>query len=270
MVTLFRRGRIWWIQFRTEGRRVRESLGTDNKKLAEDLRRRRLVEVEAGRLQLVAVPAGGGLAESAAPPEPRPVVDVETALADYRAWSLAHKRPRTIRNDRLRLQAFFATVPGRALGEIATTDVERFLTQQALKGRQPATLLRYREILHAFWRWAECQGHVERNVVAPIPRPRLPERDPRFLSLDQIDELLAAVAGDRIAVLVAAAVFGGFRREELCWLTWSTARCRCRAVWWSRCRSTGGPAGSPGSRGCSLHPRASAGTPTTSAATSGG
>ncbi|MGE3175257.1 MAG: hypothetical protein AB7O97_21705 [Planctomycetota bacterium] len=76
------RGRIWWIQFRAEGRRVRESLGTDNKKLAEDLRRRRLVEVEAGRLQLVAVPAGGGLAESADAPEPRPVVDVETALAD--------------------------------------------------------------------------------------------------------------------------------------------------------------------------------------------
>ncbi|MGE3175258.1 MAG: tyrosine-type recombinase/integrase [Planctomycetota bacterium] len=112
-------------------------------------------------------------------------------------------------------------MPGRALGEIATADVERFLTQQALKGRQPATLLRYREILHAFWRWAERQGHVERNVVAPIPRPRLPERDPRFLSLDQIDELLAAVAGDRIGPLVAAAVFGGFRREELCWLTWS-------------------------------------------------
>ena len=48
----------------------------------------------------------------------------------------------------------------------------------------------------------------------------LPERDPRFLSLDQIDELLRAVAGDHIEGLVATAVFAGLRREELSWLTW--------------------------------------------------
>lgn len=216
---MFRRGSVYWIQFRKDGQRVRESLRTENKKLAEELRRRRSAEMEAERFGLVRAPAAA--ASAVAEPEPAPPpASLESVRADYAAWSSAHKRPKTIRNDSARLAVFFATVPGKALAAITTADVERFLTQEAMKGRQPATLLRHREILHAFWRWAVRQGHVPANVVSPIPRPRLPERDPRFLSLDQIDELLRAVACDHIEALVATAVFAGLRREELSWLTW--------------------------------------------------
>lgn len=222
MVTLFRRGSVYWVQFRKNGQRVRESLRTENKKLAEELRRRRSAELEAERFGLVrASPVAGVVRPEPLPePEPPPVASVESIRADYAAWSSAHKRPKTILNDSARLATFFATVTGKPLGQISTADVERFLTREAMKGRQPATLLRHREILHAFWRWAVRQGHVVTNVVSPIPRPRLPERDPRFLSLDQIDELLRAVAGDHVEGLVATAVFAGLRREELCWLTW--------------------------------------------------
>lgn len=223
MVTLMRRGEVWWIQWRDGGRRVRQSLGTKNKKVAEELKLRKVVELGAKRLG-VAAPAAPSLA---APPasavagqdvSPPPAPDVPKIRADYEAWSTAHKRPRTIRNDRARLDAFFATVDGLPLAAITTADVERFLTREALKGRQPATLLRHREILHGFWRWAMRQGLVAENVVAPIPRPRLPERDPRFLSLDQVDELLGAVAGTAVEAPIAVAVFAGLRREELCWL----------------------------------------------------
>lgn len=218
MVTLFRRGKCWWIQFRNEGRRVRESLKPENRKVAEELRLRREVELGQQRLGLVGVPAVAGAAVAVEPA--KPVVDVAAARAEYEEWSTAHKRPKTILNDKARLESFFATVPGKALGEITTADVERLLTSAALKGRQPATLLRHREILHGFWRWAERQGHVDKNIVSAIPRPRLPERDPRFLSLDQVAELLKAVEGNLIAPVIATAVFAGLRREELCWLTW--------------------------------------------------
>ena len=48
---------------------------------------------------------------------------------------------------------------------------------------------------------------LERNPVSKVPRPRLPEREPRFLSRDQIDAVLEAVDG-RVPVLVD----GGIRR----------------------------------------------------------
>lgn len=223
MATVFKRGKVWWIQFRVDGRQVRESLGTTNRKVADELRLGKEVELALARRPggVVAAPAPVAVAVrvSNAEPEPAPV-DLATVRADYAAWSTAHKRPKTILNDKARLDAFFATVTGKALAEVTTADVERFLTGFALRGSQPATILRHREILHAFWRWAERQGHVPRNVVASVPRPRLPERDPRFLSLDQVDELLQAVEGDLIGPLVATAVFAGLRREELCWLRW--------------------------------------------------
>lgn len=141
------------------------------------------------------------------------------ALAEYEAWSKARKRPRTVKNDMSRLRALFATVEGKAFAAITTPDVERYLTELGRLGRSPATVLRNREIAHAFWRWAGRQGYVERNVVSDIPRPRLPERDPVFLSLEQIDELLDVVGGSVVEPAVATAVFAGLRREELCWLT---------------------------------------------------
>ncbi len=214
MSTVFKRGGVWWLRCRIDGRQVRESLRTTNRKVAETLRVRREFELrqQADGAQRVAV-------LEAQPEAAKPVGTLAEIRAEYEQWSCARKRAHTIRNDRGRLDAFFGSLPGAELAEITTRDVERYLTQQALKGRAPATILRNREILHAFWRWAVRQGYATSNVVADIPRPRLPEHDPRFLSLDQIDELLAAVAGDVIAPIVATAVFAGLRREELCWLT---------------------------------------------------
>lgn len=237
VVTLFRRGKVWWIQFRSGGQRVRESLQTENRKLADELRVRREQELQRLRLGLPlavpvvapgVVPAGGPVPAAPAPvpaagPEPErasPAEELARIRAEYADWSTGHKRPKTILNDRKRLDAFFATVPGKALAEVRTVDVERFLTAAATAGRSPATRLRHREILHAFWRWACRQGYCDRNIVADVPRPKVPERDPVFLSLEQVEALLRAVAGSNVEAAVAVAVFAGLRREELCWLTW--------------------------------------------------
>lgn len=232
VVTLFRRGKVWWIQFRSSGQRVRESLQTENRKLADELRVRREQELQRQRLGLPPVlpVVPDGVPAPASPSgsievAPKSVLvshaeELARIRAEYGDWSTGHKRPKTILNDRKRLDAFFATVKGKALGEVRTVDVERFLTAAATAGRSPATRLRHREILHAFWRWACRQGYCERNIVADVPRPKVPERDPVFLSLEQVDALLGAVAGSNVEAAVAVAVFAGLRREELCWLTW--------------------------------------------------
>jgi integrase len=227
VVTLYKRGGVWGIQYRVDGKQVRVSLRTTNRKLAEEQRLRNELELAQKRLGWpatvlpAALPGGGAVAAPTAPPEPAPpvVVDLATIRAEYAAWSLAHKRPKTIQNDKARLATFFATVEGKALREIRTADIERFLTVEAGAGKKPATLMRHREILHAFWRWAVRQGHAERNIVSEVPRPRLPERDPVFLNLEQVEALLHAIAGTAVEGPVATAVFAGLRREELCWLT---------------------------------------------------
>src|SRR5260370_35420669 len=45
---LFKRGRVWWIQYYANGQQVRESSRSDKKAVAEKMLMRRLVEAEAG------------------------------------------------------------------------------------------------------------------------------------------------------------------------------------------------------------------------------
>lgn len=223
VVTLYRRSRIWWIRYRDNGVRRRESLRTDNRKLAETLRRKKeaeLLDAELARRLGVGAPSVGRPEE--ATPEARP--GLRTVREEYEQWSKAHKRPKTVLNDKARLDAFFATVRVERADQVRVADVERFIGKLGGEGKSPATILRHREILHAFFRWAERCGFVDRNPVAGTPRPRLPEREPRFLSLKEIEEMLAAVKHDRVEPVVAVAIFAGLRREELCWLTWDDIR----------------------------------------------
>ena len=214
MVTIGKRGAIYYAQYRHNGKQTRVSLKTSNRKVAEQHRLKLELDLAQRSLGLApAVPVTSEPEES--------VVPLAEVRSGYETFSKANKRPKTVLNDTSRLNAFFESVPGLEFWQIRTSHVERYLTSVAADGRSPATVLRNREILHAFWRWAVRQGFAEANVVSDIPRPRLPERDPVFLNSDQIDELLAAVAGSNVELPVATALFAGLRREELCWLTGS-------------------------------------------------
>src|SRR5690606_16716898 len=91
------------------------------------------------------------------------------------------------------------------------------------RGLAPKTANRYREILNRLFNWATTQH----GIRLPGPNPaaqveRYKERAPeiRFLTLQQIDEQLAALAGHpQLQVMVATLIYAGLRREELLWLT---------------------------------------------------
>ena len=202
MVSLFRRGSTWWVTYQAGSRQVRRSLGTDNRRIALDLK----AQVER-RLFL-------GEPEA---PEKRSLADY---LEEYRGSSRARKRPRTHATDMARLEDFVGAIDSDCLGDVTTADVSRFLDRKVNRdGIGPTTLLRYREILHAFFQHARRLGYVRENPVSPIPRPRLAEREPAFLRQEQVELVLKAVQGSRIHPLVATLIYAGLRREEACWLT---------------------------------------------------
>jgi hypothetical protein len=77
-VTLFRRGRVWWARYRTDGHQVRCSFETDNRKIAEDRR----VELEHGLLH--------DSVETKIE-----AVSLPQFLEEYRGFSLSRKRPKS-------------------------------------------------------------------------------------------------------------------------------------------------------------------------------
>jgi integrase len=147
-------------------------------------------------------------------------VTVSTALDEYDTQSCSYKRPKTIANDRNRLDAFFAVVPLRFVNDLTTKAVNSYFAARTAKGRfSSTTLLRFRETLHAFYEFARKNGYVKINPVSNVPRPRIHDRDIRFLDLRQIEVAIAAVAGTPFEPVVATAIYAGLRREEICWLT---------------------------------------------------
>jgi integrase len=215
-VSLFRRNERWWARYHRDGRVFRVSLRTSNKKVAEDARLD--LEVSLRRGPPVAAPTSAPAPVPIAPQAP--VVTIQAFVNEHRDYSLSHKRPKTHATDTGRLKEFLDSLDVKELALVTTSHVSRFLTRKTLKDKiSPTTVLRYRETLHAFFEYAKRLGYVPVNPVSAVPRPRIPDRDVQFLTLEDIDKLLSVVAGDRIAPLVATLIFAGLRREEACWLT---------------------------------------------------
>ena len=203
-VTIYRRGLVWWVRYQQSHRRVRRSLKTTNRKVAEDLRIELEYRLRRGEL----------------PTQVRSKT-LDDFVEEYRNFSQARKRPKSHATDMARVRAFTASLKSVLVEDVETADVSAFLSARVLEhGNSPATVLRYREALHAFFEHAKRLSYITPNPVAAVPRPRIPERDPRFLSLDQIKELHEVLVGDIIASLIVTVVYGGLRREEACWLTW--------------------------------------------------
>jgi site-specific recombinase XerD len=183
--------------------RHRKTLRTKNKKIAEELRTELTHELLHG--------------EPNANPKRIPM---ETLVIEYARWSRANKRPKTVLNDQARIRKFRAFANLEYVDQVASKNVMDYFSHRVLEDSvSPTTILREHEILRALMTFAQKRGYVKENPVAAVARPKVPEREPRFLISEQIVKLPRAMDGDRIAPIVATAVYAGLRREELCWLT---------------------------------------------------
>ncbi len=225
--SIFRQKKSWYISFYDEqGRRRRRSTGTDNRKVALEKCRQferdmlnSAVDLQRQVSDALCDPVRRGAVMEAL--DRGTPIPVRQALDEYDAQSSSYKRPKTIANDRGRLEAFFAAVPLRWVCDLSTRAINEYIARRVTRDNwSPATVLRLREILHAFYEFARKHDYVRRNPVSNVPRPRIPDRDIRYLNLRQIDAALKAVAGNIVEPLVATAIYAGLRREELCWLMW--------------------------------------------------
>ncbi|MCZ6689589.1 MAG: tyrosine-type recombinase/integrase [Planctomycetota bacterium] len=202
-VSLTRRGRFWSISYWLDGQRVREALGTESKKIAQRLRDQKEEDLILGRVA-------------------RALKRIETGefMEEYLAHAATFKRPKTVSSDRGRLTAFFGAVDRCHVADVRTPDVQRFL-DRGIRDRNwtPGTALRYREIIHAAFEYARRMEYLEENPARGVPRPKLPDRDIRYLDHDQVDEVLDIVSSDLLAPVIATYVFAGLRRTEAAWLT---------------------------------------------------
>lgn len=198
-MALYRRGRIWYVDYYANGKRVQESSGTANRRQAEKLHALRVSQLEQG---VFAKPVRCSLAEFR-----------ERYLAHARTHKRSWQRDEQMLNN---LQAFFGYVN---LDQITPVRVEAY-QQQRVKAVRPATVNRelglLKHMFHLADRWDLYRG---RNPVRLVKFLREDNLKFRTVSADEERALLQA-APPYLQDLIRFAIATGLRRGDIFNLKW--------------------------------------------------
>lgn len=236
MAGLIQRGSVYHLQWYDGPTKRRKSLKTDSLQVAKE----RLRQFESARFR----------GEDCPLPTKTPVGEVVAAYLDHmkahrpeRSWrkdithireafgpccaglELTSSRARRCRELRCPEDARKRLWPLQAasLEEITTAQVGDWIAERVrVRGLAPKTANRYREVIAKVFNWAIETERVrlDRNPAAKVARYREGAWTIRYLTLPQIDEQLAALAGKpTLRALVAVYIYAGLRREEALWLT---------------------------------------------------
>lgn len=123
------------------------------------------------------------------------------------------------RRDLTRL-AKFAAARGREVAALTRQDLEAATRASMVEGRSPASTARFVAGVRGFYRFLRVAGHVSQNPADDLHAPRAFTTLPKFLSMDQVDALLAAPdvsapRGLRDRALVEVLYATGLRVSEL-------------------------------------------------------
>jgi integrase len=208
---------VWYGRYVVEGRRfhrridfVKDDIGGLTKAEAERALRRVLEEVEkAGaddRVHVTVGQAGADLLRQLAGLGRKP-----STIGSYESMVRIHLVP------------WFRERP---LESIRRRDVEAFADARLKAGSSPKTVRNLLGTLHTIYSHAQRREWVSTNPVELAHRPaNPPSKDIRFLTLAEVDRVIAAIRGndpldalDRVLILAAAHT--GMRKGELSALRW--------------------------------------------------
>jgi integrase/recombinase XerD len=114
----------------------------------------------------------------------------------------------------------YAAAHGLDAGTLSRHDLEAFLRDSMADGLAPSSTARLVATLRGFFRFQRLTGAIDQNPADDLTAPRMFAALPRFLSLDDVDRLLAApdvttARGLRDRTLIEVLYATGLRVSEL-------------------------------------------------------
>jgi integrase len=209
-MSLRKRNTVWWIDFvAPNGQRVRQSAGTDNKTLAQELHDK--LKAEAWRITKLG---------------DRPERSWNDAVV---RWLKEQSHKATIETDKIHLRWLDRHLGGKSLETISRTMIDRITEVKLAEGVSNATVNRVLEVLRAIlrkavndWEWLDKAPHVRML--------REPTRRIRYLTRDEAQHLLAELPS-HLADMAAFSLATGLRRANVTGLQWSQVDLVRRLAW---------------------------------------
>lgn len=134
---------------------------------------------------------------------------VDQFLADLKS---ENKSAHTLKNYRADLQAFLRFYQGE-LSALSAAVLRDYFTKELAKA-SPGTQARKRASLKSFLRWCFQQDLIVSNPMDKIGSVKLPEAQPRFLPLGDVNKILKVIEDDRDRVLFTLLSETGLRISE--------------------------------------------------------
>ena len=193
-MALILRGENYWMDVQINGKRLRESLKTGDKKLAQQLHDMRKAELWRE----------GVLKE-------KPKKTFKEACA---RWVVERSHKRSLPDDQLKIKFLLPKIGATLLSELTRDKIESVLPKEVAG----ATRNRYRALIRAMLRAAEREWDwLDR---APVLRTEAePKRRVAYLTREQAEVLIACLP-EKYRMPVRFALLTGLRRSNVFGLTW--------------------------------------------------
>lgn len=188
------RGGVYWIDIQINGQRLRKSLDTADKKLAEEAYARELAEFYRVRKF-----------------KERPK---KTFAQACQRWVQERGHKRSIKDDQAKIDALAPKLGSKLLTELDRDTIEAVLPTDV----KPATRNRYRALIRAILRAAEREWEwIDRAPALRIEAE--PRRRVAFLTREQAEALIANLP-EKWRTSVRFAILTGLRKSNVYGLTW--------------------------------------------------
>jgi integrase len=218
--TVYRRGRIWWIQYFVRGRIVQESTGFTEKADAANLLKQRIGEVSAGRR----------------------VGPERATIADLCALVVEDNRLRRLRDAdhvewryRAHIDSALGSLPASRFG---SAQVRQYVAQRRSAGASDATINRELAIVRRGFKLGaqEDPPLVQRQpVIAKLEEDNVRQG---FLEQDQYEKLLEELPS-KLKALFVCGYHTGARKNELRRVQWTQVDWEGGVIWLSARQTKG-------------------------------
>jgi integrase len=111
----------------------------------------------------------------------------------------------------------------KTLDRLRPSDLEALILAKRREGLAPSTVRTIYTVLRGALDVAVRDGVLARNPAAVVRRPTIDPREARYLTVQQAQQLLDAMRGDRLECLFRLMLATGLRRGEALGLHWSTS-----------------------------------------------
>ena len=193
---LYLRGTVWYLDFRHQGKRRREPLGSNiSRTVARELGTVKRAQILKGEV---------GIGRKKAD------ISFNKAAKEFRAWMEAERKPRTVKCYReflLQLEKFFN---GKKLSAIHPFLLEKYKRKRLKEGAKVSVnreLALLKNLFNKCIKWKKYEGA---NPVLEVQFVKETRGRTRFLTFDEEDRLLAA-APELTRTIILVGIYTGLR-----------------------------------------------------------